>query len=85
MGIGNRQDSCGIELLEKNDYNNHEERFFDIKREWISAKDAANFLSVSENAIRIMVYRGQIKSYKLGRRLRFRVSDCRALFEKRGA
>lgn len=64
-----------------------DKRFFEnrIEREWLSTEEAAHFLSVSENAIRIMVYRGQIQSYKFGRRLRFSVRDCRALFEKKGA
>jgi excisionase family DNA binding protein len=56
-----------------------------IKREWLSTKEAAHFLSVSENALRIMVHRDQIPRFKLGRRLRFRLSDCRALFERKGA
>jgi excisionase family DNA binding protein len=62
-------------------------KFFDnqIEREWLSTKQAANFLSVSPNALRIMVYRGQIPVYKVGKRLRFRISDCQALFIKKGA
>ena len=56
-----------------------------IKREWLSTEEAAFFLSVTENAIRIMVHRGQIVSYKFGRRLRFRVQDCQALFQQKGA
>lgn len=61
--------------------------FFEIlkKREWLSTEDAAYFLSVSTNALRIMVHRGQIKAYKFGRRLRFKLADCRALFLNRGA
>ena len=53
--------------------------------EWLSTKDAAYYLSISENALRIMVHRGQLPVYKLGRRLRFRFQDCQALFTKRGA
>lgn len=55
------------------------------KREWLSTEEAAHFLSVSENALRIMVHRDQVPVFKLGRRLRFRLSDCRALFERKGA
>lgn len=46
---------------------------------------AAHFLKVSENALRIMVHRGQIQAYKFGRRLRFRLCDLQALFQKKGA
>lgn len=62
-------------------------QFFEnrIEREWLSTEEAAHFLSVSSNALRIMVYRSQIPAYKFGRRLRFRVRDCRALFERKGA
>ncbi|MGE3974760.1 MAG: helix-turn-helix domain-containing protein [Bdellovibrionales bacterium] len=56
-----------------------------IAREWLSTKEAAHFLSVSPNALRIMVHRDQIKVYKFGRRLRFKLLDCRALFLKKGA
>ena len=52
--------------------------------EWLSTKEAAHFLSLSENALRIMVHRGQIKVHHIGRRLRFRKSDCLALFQKKG-
>ena len=56
-----------------------------IKLEWLTTKEAAHFLKVSENALRIMVHRGQIEVYKFGRRLRFKFSDCASLFEKKGA
>jgi excisionase family DNA binding protein len=61
--------------------------FFDnrIACEWLSTKEAAYFLSISENALRILVHRGQVPVYKFGRRLRFRLKDCQALFEKKGA
>lgn len=47
--------------------------------EWLSSKEAANYLGISENAIRIMVYRRQIKFSKFGRRLRFRLRDLKSL------
>ena len=56
-----------------------------IEREWLTTKEAAHYLGVSENALRIMVYRGQINAFKFGRRLRFRLKDCEALFVKKGA
>jgi len=57
-------------------------KFFEnkIECEWLSTQQAARYLSISENALRIMVYRGQIISYKVGRRLRFKFSDCQKLF-----
>lgn len=54
------------------------------QREWLSTEEAALFLSISANALRIMVHRDQITAFKLGRRLRFRVQDCRQLFLKKG-
>lgn len=56
-----------------------------IEREWLSTEEAAHFLSVSSNALRIMVHRGQVPVYRFGRRLRFSVKDCQALFQKKGA
>ncbi len=56
-----------------------------IAREWLTTKEAAHFLGVSENALRIMVCRGQVEVYKFGRRLRFRFCDCQALIQKKGA
>ena len=61
--------------------------FFDNRvsvEKWLSCDQAANYLSVSPTALRIMVHRDQIKYYKLGRRLRFRLSDCQSLFQKKG-
>ena len=65
---------------------NSEGMFFEkqIGCEWLSTEDAAKYLSISENALRIMVHRGQIISYKFGRRLRFKLSDCRKLFLQKG-
>ena len=55
-----------------------------IECKWLSTVDAAKYLSVTENALRIMVHRNQICSYKFGRRLRFKLGDCQGLFEKKG-
>lgn len=54
-------------------------------KEWLTTNEAAKFLGVSANALRIMVYRGQVPVFKFGRRLRFRLRDCQALFVKKGA
>lgn len=55
-----------------------------IECEWLSTQQAARYLSISENALRIMVHRDQIEAFKIGRRLRFKFSDCRKLFSKKG-
>ena len=68
--IGFDVDECGSEFFEN--------------RQWLSTRDLACYGRLSENAIRIMVHRNQIRSYKLGRRLRFRLKDCQALFVKKG-
>lgn len=58
---------------------------FEIANSWLSTKDVARFLSVSPNAVRIMVCRGHLPSFKLKNQLRFRAKDCAALVEKTGA
>lgn len=45
--------------------------------EWLSTKEAADYLSITPNALRIWVCRGKIKAYKLGNRLRFRNKDLK--------
>jgi hypothetical protein len=54
--------------------NNSEEFFsgalFD-KLKWMNAKEAALYLRMSVGQIRNMVWRGQVKSYKIQNRLRF--------------
>lgn len=63
------------------------EQFFENQnsREWLTTNEAAKFLAVTPNALRIMVFRGQVPVYKLGRRLRFRLRDCQGLFLRKGA
>ena len=56
-----------------------------IDREWLTTIEAAHVLAISPNALRILVHRGQIKAYKFGRRLRFRMMDLQALFIRKGA
>jgi hypothetical protein len=52
---------------------------------WLSSTDIAKLLSVTPNAVRIMVCRGILPAYRLKGRLRFRKKDCDALFYKKGA
>jgi len=55
-----------------------------VKREWLSTKEVASYLALSENAVRILVHRGRIPAFRFGRRLRFRLTDCQRLFERKG-
>ncbi len=56
-----------------------------IDREWLTTNEAAHVLAISPNALRILVHRGQVRVYKFGRRLRFRLVDLQALFTRKGA
>jgi excisionase family DNA binding protein len=53
--------------------------------EWLSTKEAAHYLRLSENALRILVHRDKVRALKFGSRLRFRLVDLEALFETKGA
>ena len=48
---------------------------------WLTTDEAAQYLRVSPGALRVMVYRGLIKPYKLGRRSRFRREELDKLLE----
>jgi excisionase family DNA binding protein len=81
-----------VSKQDENVYNNFEQKnaqkLFDNyigDNEWLTTEKAARILSISSNALRIMVHRNQIEVYKFGRRLRFKVSDCLALIKKKGA
>ncbi len=82
------QSRVGIERRQENDVRCEAEKnlFFEnrVAQEWLTTESAAQYLGVSENALRIMIHRGQIRVHKLGRRLRFRADDLRALFTLRG-
>lgn len=67
------------------DLDKSESQIFDnrIECEWLSTQQAARYLSISENALRIMVHRGQIGAFRIGRRLRFKFTDCQKLFSKK--
>ena len=57
------------------------------EREWLDSRGAADYLGMSEGALRNMTSNGQIPYYKLGCRNRYRVTDLRALLlaQKRGS
>lgn len=50
-----------------------------VAKKWLNTKQAAEFLAVTPNALRIMVCRKQIRASKLRGRLRFQISDCELL------
>ncbi len=55
-----------------------------IPCEWLSTDEAATYLGLTPNALRICVHRGQVRAYKFGRRLRFRVEELRQIPTKKG-
>ena len=48
----------------------------------LTTKEAAALLGISPNALRIKVYRRQIRAEKFGQRLRFKLSDLLSSFKK---
>jgi excisionase family DNA binding protein len=52
--------------------------FFD-KLKWLTSKEAAFYLRTSVGQIRNLVWRGRLKAYHLGNRLRFLRSDVENL------
>ena len=56
-----------------------------IWREWLSTSEAADYLRITPNALRIWVCRGKIRAHKLGRKLRFRMKDLRAFLQPKEA
>jgi excisionase family DNA binding protein len=55
-----------------------------IPCEWLSTFEAARYLGITPNALRICVHRGQVCAYKFGRRLRFRAEELRQVPQKKG-
>lgn len=53
-------------------------RIFD-KLKWMTSKEAAFYLRVSVGQLRNMVWRGQVRSYRVKNRLRFLRSDLERL------
>ena len=73
--------------MNSNKMSSKDDLLFDkkIAVEWLSTEQAAEFLSLSPNALRILVFRGRVKAYKLGHRLRFRLLDLEALLVEKEA
>ena len=53
-----------------------------ILQKWLTTKEAAYYLGISPNALRIWVCREKVKAYKLGSKLRFRIEDLKYLLKK---
>ena len=49
--------------------------FFDNLEEWLTTSEAAQYLKISKGSLLNMVWSGQIKCYKLGRRNRYLKSE----------
>ena len=49
---------------------------------WLSCEQAARYLAMSTNALRIMVHRKQVKAYKFRRRLKFLMRDLELLINE---
>ena len=85
MSIGEKENS-------RNTNGNHLKSEIDLKSnlifenqiapEYVTTRLAANLLGISENALRIKVCRGEIPVYKLGRSLRFRITEINQLFQR---
>lgn len=87
MVVSNPDTDGKIESSAQVEYNENVRSIFEnqIEHEWLTTTEAAHFLGISENALRIMVHRGQVQVHKFGRRLRFRLRDCQALIQRKGA
>ena len=55
------------------------EKLSDNLNEWLTTKEAATYLRISEASLRNMCSLGKIPYYKLERRNRFRLSDLQNL------
>ena len=68
----NKVDECSSALL------------FD-KLKWMTSKEAAFYIRVSVGQIRNMVWRGQVKAFRVQNRLRFLRTDLDKLLTSQGA
>jgi excisionase family DNA binding protein len=60
-----------IEINQKEDENTR----------WLNTNEAAEYLRLTPNALRILVHRAQVRYFKFGRRLRFRQCDLLSLLQ----
>ncbi len=69
-----------LESMDSFEYNAHTKLFFK-NLIWMTSKEAAEYLRVSPNNLRVMVYRGVLKPYKLNNRNRFKRDELDKLIE----
>jgi excisionase family DNA binding protein len=50
-------------------------KLFNNRIKWMTVKDTAKYLGRTENAIRLLIFRGVLTSYKLGRRTYLKLSE----------
>jgi excisionase family DNA binding protein len=51
--------------------------------EWLNTNEAASYLRITPNALRILVHRGRVQAFKLGSRLKFRLRDLRSVLSRK--
>ncbi|MFD2961019.1 MULTISPECIES: helix-turn-helix domain-containing protein [Olivibacter] len=55
-----------------------------MNKEYLRTPQAAEFLSISELALRLRVSRGSIRAHKVGNKLYFKTDDLRNFIENGG-
>jgi len=56
-------------------HNRIKDEIADENEKWLNTDEAAYYLNITSNALRILVHRAKVRTYKLGNRLRFKKSD----------
>ena len=59
-----------------------EQLLFDNRIVWLTVKDAARYLRRSENAIRLLIYKGTLCSYRLDSKVYLKKSEIDSLLER---
>ncbi len=93
MADKGRYNVVNLRYTRKSLENKNSDKFFDNLIEqnqtadennrWLNTNEAAEFLRLTPNALRILVHRAQVKYFKFGRRLRFRQCDLHSLFHQK--
>lgn len=91
MADKGRYNVADLRYTRKSLENKNSDKFFDNQIEqhqkadentrWLDTDEAAEFLRLTPNALRILVHRAQVKYFKFGRRLRFRQCDLLSLLQ----
>lgn len=62
---------------------NNSKQIEDENENWLTTKQAATYLGITPNALRILVHKGKVDAFKLGSHLRFTHSALRELLLKK--